>query len=100
MRNWEVDRLQMNYDDVIRDEFVGYGFGRVNSLGRFKTAIVADEVNAYVTVNIVPDDIRGIPFLVEHPFTERLHVMIMSAPNGLRVEEIVPVANRTDKTAT
>lgn len=58
-------------------------------------------MNAYVTVNVVPDDIREIPFLIGHPFTERPRVTIMSAPNGLRVvEEVVPVANRTDKTAT
>lgn len=89
MRKSEVDRLQINYDDSTRDEFVGYGFGQVNSLGRFKTAIIVNKVNAYVTVNVVPDDIQEIPFLVGYPFTEQPHVTIMSEPNELRVEEVV-----------
>lgn len=100
MRKSEVDRLKINYDDSTRDEFVGYGFGRVNSLGRFKTTIIIDKVSAYVTVNVVPDDVQEIALLVGHPFTEQPHVMIISAPNELRVEEIVPeeATNYADKT--
>lgn len=100
MRKSEADRLNISYDDSARDEFVGYGFGRVSSLGRFKTTIIIDKVSAYVTVNVVPDDVQEISLLVGHPFTEQPHVVIVSAPNELRVEEVAPVeaSEHADKT--
>ncbi|KAL4113911.1 hypothetical protein QTP88_017465 [Uroleucon formosanum] len=101
MRKSEADRLKINYDDTTREEFVGYGFGRVSSLGRFKTTLIIDKVSAYVTINVVPDDVQEISLLVGHPFTEQPHIMIVSAPNELRVEEVASVeaADQVDKTS-
>jgi len=101
MRKSEADRLKINYDDTTREEFVGYGFGRVSSLGRFKTSLIIDKVSAYVTINVVPDDVQEISLLVGHPFSEQPHVMIISAPNELRVEEVVSVeaVDQVDKTS-
>jgi len=64
MRKSEADRLKINYDDTTREEFVGYGFGRVSSLGRFKTTLIIDKVSAYVTINVVPDDVQEISLFV------------------------------------
>lgn len=58
MRKSEVDRLGITYDEDVCDEFVGYGFGRVKALGRFKTTVIIDKVNAYVPISVVPDDWR------------------------------------------
>jgi len=97
MRKLEVDRLKIDYDDSTRDEFVGNGFGRVS----FKTTIIIDKVSAYVTVNVVPDDVQEIALLVGHLFTEESHIVIISTPNELCVNEIVPeeATDCVDKTS-
>lgn len=100
MRKSEVDRLGITYDGDVCDEFVGYGFGRVKALGCFKTTVIIDGVNAYVPISVLSDDVQEIALLVGHPFTEQPHIMIISTPDELRVEEIVPdtATDRNGKT--
>lgn len=90
MRKSEVDRLKISYDATVCDEFIGYGFGRVKTLGRFETNVSIDGASAYVIVNVVPDDVQEIALLVGHPFTEQPHIMITSTAGKLKVEEIIP----------
>lgn len=44
MQKSKANRLRIKYDDSTRDEFIGFGFGRVNSLRSFKTTIIIDKV--------------------------------------------------------
>lgn len=90
MRQSEVDRLQITYDATACDEFIGYGFGRVKTLGRFETSISIDGASAHVVINVVPNDVQEISLLVGHPFTEQPHIMITSTAGKLKVEEIIP----------
>lgn len=91
MKKSEVDRLEFEYDETIRDEFIGYGFGRVKSLGRFETDMNIDGVCAHVTINVVPDETQEIALLVGHPFMEQAHVKITSTTGKLKIEEIIPI---------
>lgn len=70
MRSSEVDKLSIDFETQVKDVFVGYGFGLVQSLGRFEANLCIDGVVARVPVNVVPDEIQEIPLLVGHPFTE------------------------------
>jgi len=100
MKESEVNKLKITYDAEVCDEFIGYGFGRVKTLGRFETVISIDGVSACVMVNVVPDDVQEIALLVGHPFTEQPHVKITSMVGKLKVEEIIPsdAANLVSKT--
>jgi len=49
LKKSEVDRLKITYDTDVCDEFIGYGFGRVKTLGRFKTQVCIDGVIVRVT---------------------------------------------------
>lgn len=57
-------------------------------------------MSAYITVNVVSDNVQEIALLVGQPFTEQLLIMIISAPNELHMKKIVleEAANYTDKT--
>ncbi|KAL4119467.1 hypothetical protein QTP88_012274 [Uroleucon formosanum] len=89
MKESEVNKLKITYDAEVCDEFIGYGFGRVKTLGRFETVISIDGVSACVMINVVPDDVQEIALLIGHPFTEQPHIMITSTAGKLKVEEII-----------
>jgi hypothetical protein len=68
---------------------LGYGFGRVKTLGRFNV-VIDDNSVCVMLVKFVPDDVQKIALLVEHPFTKQPHIMITSTVGKLKDEEIIP----------
>lgn len=87
----------------INDEFVGYGFGHVRTLGRFEANMNINGVITKVPINVVSNEMQEIPLLVGHPFTEQRHVMITiydyySAAGGLSVEQVIPNTEVTGTT--
>lgn len=76
MRKSEEDRLKIPFDTTACEEFIRYGFGRVQTLERFETNFSIDGASAYIVINVVPGDVQEIALLVGHPFTEQRHIMI------------------------
>ncbi|XP_076394343.1 uncharacterized protein LOC143265529 [Megachile rotundata] len=95
LRKDVADEMGFTYLEGSFERLIGYGNGIVNPVGKMTGNLRINNIEAKVTIHIVPSDCQVIPLIVGHPFTEQSHVEIVSRPSQLIIKELDDLHNVT-----
>lgn len=64
IRQYDAKALQLEVDSIKSIEIVGFGHGRVQTIGSTEINLEVDGVKDNVSAHIVPDSVQEMPVLV------------------------------------